>query len=125
MSIASYLETSPLFEIAKYTGTPPMDGVPFTGYPRQHPFEPEKLIFVLDPLGTHPTIVEFKLSDVLVVEDQPSVVTEQGESLKVVKIWVRKGAFGVIHEPFEVQDTPHFINTSRSLHERLVRSMNR
>ncbi|AEJ19333.1 hypothetical protein [Gracilinema caldarium] len=125
MSISTYLETAPLFEITKYSGNPPKDGVVFSGYPRQHPFEPEKLIFVYDPLGTNPIIMEFKLCDILFVEDQPSVVTETGESLRIVKIWVRKGAYGVIHEPFEVQDTLQFINTSRSLHERLLRSLNK
>ncbi|MCA1950900.1 hypothetical protein [Gracilinema caldarium] len=125
MSISTYLETAPLFEIAKYSGKPPLDGIPFSGYPRQHPFEPEKLIFVVDPLGTSPTIMEFKLCDVLYVEDLPSAVTETGESIRIVKIWVRKGAYGVIHEPFEVQDSLQFINTSKSLHERLLRSLNR
>jgi hypothetical protein len=125
MSISTYLETAPLFEITKYSGTPPKDAVAFSGYPRQHPFEPEKLIFVFDPLGTNPVIMEFKLCDILFVEDQPSAVTETGESLRIVKIWVRKGAYGVIHEPFEVQDTLQFLNTSRSLHERLLRSLNK
>lgn len=124
MSISIYLETAPLYEIAKYTGAPPKDAVAFSGYPRQHPFEQDKLIFVLDPMGTHPTIIEFKLNDIVFVEDQPSMVTETGESLRMVKIWVRKGAFGVIHEPFEVQDSLQFFNTSRTLHERLLRSLN-
>lgn len=125
MSISTYLETAPLFEIVKYSGTPPKDGVAFTGYPRQHPFEQDKLIFVLDPLGTNPVIMEFKLCDIIFVEDLPSMVTETGESLKLVKIWVRKGAYGVIHEPFEVQDSLQFLNTSRSLHERVLRSLNK
>lgn len=124
MSISTYLETAPLYEIVKYSGKPPQEGVILSGYPRKHPFESEKLIFVVDPLGTNPTIIEFKLSDILFAEDQPSVVTETGESLRIIKIWVRKGAYGVIHEPFEVQDSIHFINTSKNLHERLLRSLN-
>lgn len=125
MSITTYLETAPLYEITKYTGNPPKDGVSFSGYPRQHPYEPEKLIFILDPLGSNPIIMEFKLCDILFIEDQPAMVTESGESLRMVKIWVRKGAYGVIHEPFEVQDSLQFLHTSRTLHERLLRSLNK
>jgi len=123
MSIATYLGTAPILEIAKYSGQPPRDAVAFTGYPRQHPFEGEKLIFVNDPLGDAPTIIEFKLADILHVEELPSAVTETGEGIRLVRIWVRRGAYGIIHEPFEVDDPIRFIKTSRELHERLLRSL--
>jgi len=121
MSIASYLGTAPLFEITKYSGAPPKDAVAFKGYPRQHPFEHDKLIFVYDPLGDAPTILEFKVADILHVEELPQAVTESGESIRLVKIFVRQGAYGVIHEPFEVRDTVRFMNTSKDLHDRLLR----
>lgn len=123
MSIGSYLGTAPLYEIEKLSGHPPKDAVPFKGYPRQHPYDPDKLIFVFDPLGTAPTIIELKLSDIQYVEDLPSVVKESGEGVPMVKIWVRRGAFGVIHEPFEVQDEIRFINTSKELHDKLMRGL--
>jgi hypothetical protein len=122
MSIASYLGTAPLFEIAKYSGGPPQDAVAFTGAPRQHPFELDKLILVFDPLGEAPAIMEFKLADVVYVEDLPSPVTERGEGFRLVKIWVHRGAFGVIHEPFEVQDPVRLMKNSKELHERVMRS---
>jgi hypothetical protein len=122
MSIASYLGTAPLFEIAKYSGGPPQDAVAFSGAPRQHPFELDKLILVFDPLGETPSIMEFKLVDVIHVEDLPSPVTERGEGFRLVKIWVRRGAFGVIHEPFEVQDPIRLMKNSKDLHERVMRS---
>jgi hypothetical protein len=122
MSIGTYIETSQLFEIAKYRGGTPKDAVPFTGVPRQHPYEAEKLIFVNDPLGQSPAIMEFKLNDVVHIEDLPSPVTERGEGMRLVKMWVRKGAFGIIHEPFEVQEPIRHMKDSTELHERIMRS---
>ena len=122
MSIATYLETSPLFEIAKYSGGVPQDAVTFTGAPRQHPFESDKILLVRDPLGDDPTIMEFKILDVVHVEDLPSPVTERGEGLHLVKLWVRRGSFGIMHVPFEVQDPIRLMKDSRELHERIMRS---
>lgn len=122
MSIGSYLETSPLFEIAKYGGGPPKDAVAFTGVPRSHPYETEKLILVNDPLGSAPAIMEFKLCDIVHVEDLPSPVTERGEGLRLVRLWVRRGSFGIIHEPFEVQEPIRLMKDSSELHERIMRS---
>jgi hypothetical protein len=104
MSISSYLEALPLNEIEKYNKGLPKDSVPFTGYPRQHPSDKSKLILIHDPLGENPRVMEFKLDNVTRVEEIPSPVTTAGEGVRLVKLWVRKGAIGVIMEPFEVQE---------------------
>jgi len=101
----NYLEMLPLSGIAKYSGTKPKDALPFAGYPRQHPSEKNKLILVYDPLGPTPTVMEFKLDDILFVEDIPSAVTEDGEGVPLVKLWIRRGSHGVILEPFEVNES--------------------
>lgn len=123
MSITSYLGTAPLFEIEKYSEGTPKDGLAFTGYPKQHPYDPDKFILVVDPLGDETTIVEFKNSDIQHAKDLPSVVNEAGESVRIVKVWIRNGSFGVIHEPFEVNDSLRFINASRELHKRLLKNI--
>jgi hypothetical protein len=122
MSIVTYLETAPLSEVEKYHGGPPKDAVSFSGAPRQHPFEKDKLILVREPLSDAPAILEFKLADIAYVEDLPSPVTEHGEGFRQVRLWVRKGAFGIMHEPFEVQDPLRFMKDSSALHERVIRS---
>jgi hypothetical protein len=48
------------------------------------------------------------------------MVTESGEGIPLVKIWVRKGARGVLLEPFEVDDPIQFINKSRDKNGRLL-----
>jgi hypothetical protein len=118
MSVGTYLETLPLSEVAKYSGGPPKNAFPFAGYPRQHPSEKNKLILVYDPLGSNPSILEFKIEDVLYVEEMHSAVNPNGEGVPLVKLWVRKGAHGVIMEPFEVDEPVQFVNKKEELRER-------
>jgi len=103
MDKINYLEMLPLSSITKYAKGKQNDGVPFIGFPRVHPSEKNKLILVNDPLGDEPTVLEFKHDDILFVEEVPSAVTESGEGVPLVKLWIRRGAFGVKLEPFEVK----------------------
>jgi hypothetical protein len=121
MSIGSYLETLPLSEIAKHPGGPPKGAFPFTGYPRQHPSEKDKLILIYDALGLNPTVLEFRIEDVLYVEELHSAVTQSGEGIPLVKLWLRKGAHGVILEPFEVDDPVKFAGKAQELRDRFLR----
>jgi hypothetical protein len=116
------LESLPLSGIAKYTEGPPKKSVPFTGYPRQHPSEKGKLVLIYDPLGAKPSILEFKIEDVLYVEELHSAVTQAGEGVPLVKLWVRKGAHGVIMEPFQVGDQVQFADKQEELRERFQKS---
>jgi hypothetical protein len=122
MSIGSYLESLPLSGIAKYTEGPPKESVPFAGYPRQHPSEKGKLVLIYDPLGVKPSILEFKIEDVLYVEELHSAVTQAGEGVPLVKLWVRKGAHGVIMEPFQVGDHVQFADKQEELRERFQKA---
>jgi hypothetical protein len=110
MDAISYLETRPLNKISKYPEGPPRDTVPFTGFSQQHPSDKYKLILVNDPLGDNPTVMEFKLEDILYAEEVHSAVTESGEGVPLIRLWIRRGARGVILEPFEVQDPIRMVN---------------
>jgi hypothetical protein len=96
VSIRKYLGTEPLHEVTRYSarGGRAADNVAFTGAPRKHPYDPEKLVL----------IYEIRLQDVAHVDERPSLVTEGGESLPMVRLWVRKGALGLRYEPFVVAD---------------------
>jgi hypothetical protein len=100
----SYLEALPVSKIAKYTKGPSPDSLPFTGYLRQHPSEKNKIILIFDPLGENPRVIEFRTEDVFYAEELHSAVTQAGEGVPLIKLWIRKGAHGVILEPFEVND---------------------
>lgn len=105
MDVFGYLETLPLNGIVKYHALqPPKDGVPFTGCVRQHPSEKNKLLLISDPLGEKRRILEFSIEDALHAEELPQAVTENGEGVPLVKLWIRKGALGMILEPFEVAE---------------------
>jgi inorganic pyrophosphatase len=107
----NYLEMLPVSNIAKYSKGHPGDGIPFTGYPRANLFEKDKLILVNDPLGPEPVVLEFKLEDILYVEEIPSAVTKSGEGVPLVKLWIKRGSAGMIIEPFEVDE----VNTPAKL----------
>ena len=111
-----YLESIPLNSIVKSSGRPPKNAVPFTGYPQSHPSDKDKILLVYDPLGVNPSLMEFKIGDMLFIEDIPQAVTESGKGIPLVKIWVRRGARGVLLEPFEVDDPIQFINKGRDKH---------
>jgi inorganic pyrophosphatase len=115
--MGSYLEYLPSNKIARYTKGHPRDGVAFTGYPQQHPTDKNKLILVYDPMGDSPAVLEFKIDDVLFAEDLPQAVTEKGEGIPLVKLWVRRGAHGMLLEPFEVDDSVHFLELRRQQKE--------
>jgi len=118
----NYLEMLPVSSIAKYAKGHPGDGIPFTGYPRAHPSEKNKLILVNDPLGSEPVVLEFKLDDVLFVEEIPSAVTEDGEGIPMIKLWIQRGAVGMIIEPFEVNDPVQFASKVRTVKERVMQN---
>ena len=104
----NYLELLPINKVVKYSEVPPKNGVPFIGYPQQHPAEKNKLILVYDPLVKSPAVLEFKLDDILYVEEMPNAVTEKGEGIPFVKLWIRRGARGMFLEPFEVDEPTQF-----------------
>ncbi|MDR1429831.1 MAG: hypothetical protein LBI85_06030 [Spirochaetaceae bacterium] len=108
MDTVNYLEILSFHSIAKSSGAQIRDAVPFTGFPKIHPSDKGKFILVSDPLGDEPVVLEFNIEDVLFAEELHSAVTTEGEGVPLVKIWVRRGAFGVILEPFEVQEPLQF-----------------
>ncbi len=117
MTIRSYLQKAGIFEIEKYSSHPnySKDCVAFTGAPRKHPNDPDKLILISDPFSTNTIFFEFKMDDIKHMEELPSIVSETGESLKIVKIWVKKGSLGLKYEPFVVEDTLRYLHDTEVL----------
>jgi len=103
MSIQKYLNAAPHYEITRYKSENfEKHCIPFSGTPKKHPYDPEKLLLIQNPFSDHTIFFEFKLKDIEHADDLPSIVTEEGESLSMVKIWVKKGSFGLKYYPFEV-----------------------
>ncbi|MDR0511723.1 MAG: hypothetical protein LBG93_01275 [Treponema sp.] len=104
----TYLESLPINKITKYSSGHQKSAVPFVGYPKQHPTEKSKIILIYEPLGDNPAVLEFKLDDITRIEEVSQAVTEQGEGIPMIKLWVRRGAHGMFLEPFEVSEPARF-----------------
>lgn len=106
MTVRKFLENTKKFELEAYKEFPNLllDHVPFTGTPRKHPYNKEKIILTADPFSTQPLHYEFNIEDIEGVEELPSQVTLEGQSVSMLRIWVRKGSIGVKSIPFIVED---------------------
>jgi inorganic pyrophosphatase len=84
--------------------------VAFSGSPQRHPYDPEKVILVADPYSTHNLFYEFHKVDIAYVEELASIVNLEGETVTMVRVWIKKMSIGLRCSPFIVEDTagePH------------------
>ncbi len=79
--------------------------VSFIGSPSKHPYEQDKFILIKDPISEHTEFIEFIKEDVLFVEDLPSLLTNDNESVSMKKVWIKEGSTGLRMEPFIVAKT--------------------
>jgi len=119
MSLSDYL-AEPFYEIQAYRSSPPQDAVGFIGSPRQHPYDDGKIILITEPQEGESAVYEFRASDILAAQDLPSPVTESGESYRIVRLWIQRGAVGLRYEPFEVDTPLRFMNDSRKLRDKVL-----
>lgn len=119
MSVTRYIDTQPLYNLAKYKSK--IDyrncAVSFTGSARKHPYDQEKLLLVSDPFTSHTIFYEFKITDIVHYDDLPGIATDSGENLMMIRLWINKGSLGLRYEPFEVDDPLRFMNDSELLHQ--------
>jgi len=79
--------------------------VAFSGSPQRHPYDREKIILVADPYSTHNFFYEFYKGDIAYVEELPSIVNVDGETVTMVRAWIKKMSIGMRCAPFIVGDT--------------------
>lgn len=106
MTVKNLLKHAERFEVDTYK---PRDfresHISFMGAPEKHPSAPDKIILVPDPFSANISYYEFAAADVAGVEELPSLVDAEGTSVKMCRVWVRKGSVGVRSTPFVVEDT--------------------
>src|SRR5512145_863534 len=122
MDLAVRLEEYPLSDLVRYSSSAPRDAVAFSGTLRKHPYEDDKFILIAEEAGSEPTILEFRATDVVGVDERPSIVDEAGASRSVTRLWVRRGSIGLRYEPFEVDEPLRFRGLDRALHYRAARA---
>ena len=79
--------------------------VAFAGSPQRHPYDSDKVILIADPYSTNTHYYEFNKDDLSFLEELPSIVNTEGETVNVVRIWVKKMSVAVCCTPFMVADT--------------------
>jgi len=109
MVIKNFPQEVRRFEIDTYAMPNNLKGlkkthVPFSGSPLKHPYDPKKVILVPDPYSSNPFYYEFKSEDITYAEKLPSIVDLEGETVTMVKFWVKKMRLGILCTPFRVEE---------------------
>lgn len=105
MTIDTFLELKDNLELQKYVRSPDFDKkdcCSFYGSPKKHPYEKNRVVLVTDPFSEHTFYYEFNIKDILSIEEQPSITNMEGESVSMVRLWVKKKSVGLQCMPFLV-----------------------
>ena len=126
MTVKTLLEKAAKYEIEPYKKIRnlPATHVPFTGAPQKHSLDKEKLILVVDPFSSNTFYYEFAMADIEHAERLPSLVNTEGDSVTMVRIWVRKGSLSVRCTPFVVEDTRRRLKDAGIPHGWLIKEDN-
>ncbi len=119
MAVKNYLDTQPLHDIMRYKSHVDIEkeAVAFIGAPRAHPYDEEKMLLIKEPFSADTLFYEFNVSDILQVDDMPSLGTDSGRNVNMARIWVKKGSLGMRIEPFEVDTPLKFLKDSEILQQ--------
>ncbi len=105
MTIDKFLKLKDSLELKKYVRSLDFEKkncCSFYGSPKKHPYEKTRVILVADPFSEHTFYYEFNFEDILSIEEQPSITNLEGESVSMVRLWVKKKSIGLQCTPFKV-----------------------
>ena len=110
MPITKILESSREFEIQTYKKPEDirqmnLTHVSFSGTPLHHPYDNEKVVMLADPSSSNTLYYEFFSKDISYAEHLENIVDPEGNTLSIVRIWVKKKSVGIRCTPFLVEDT--------------------
>ena len=110
MQILNYLQETKKFEIQTYEKPKNVHRlkethIAFSGSPRKHPYNPDRVILIVDPFSTNTFYYEFETKDISYMEEIPSIVNLDGKTIAMVRLWIKKMSVGIRCTPFIVQDT--------------------
>lgn len=105
MSIINFLELKEKFEIQTHGKPGSLDKknyIPFSGSPKKHPHEPGWVILIADPFSDNTFYYEFRVEDIAFAEELANIANLKGESVPMVRIWVKKQSIAIRCTPFIV-----------------------
>ena len=110
MTFESYPQEALKFQIQAYKKPKDLHvlrqtHVSFSDSPQKHPYDPDKVIIIADPFSTNNLYYEFNKDDISYVEELPNLVSLDGSTIAVVRVWVKKLSVAIRCSPFIVEDT--------------------
>lgn len=95
-------------EIEQFSDTEKLhkEAIPYVGCPRKNEAEPSKIYLNPSPFMNHSSLLEFKIEDIIFIEDFETVSSADGLPTPLVKIWVKKGSIALKLDYFVVQEMP-------------------
>jgi len=79
--------------------------VPFAGSPLRHPHDENKVLLVTDPHNVCVSWLEFATRDISYAEKLANVTNADGETVPMVRFWLRKGATAIRSTAFVIEET--------------------
>ncbi len=111
MTLIHRVDVKEKFEVQAYEKPQTMDmhtHIPFSGSPRKHPSENDKILLIADPFTTNTFYYEFKVADIGFAEELSNMTNIDGDAIPMARIWVKKQSIGVRCTPFLVDAlVPH------------------
>lgn len=110
MKVPAFLQETKKFEIQAYEKPKDLrmlkdSHVGFSGTPRKHPYDADKVILIVDPYSTNTFYYEFRTEDIDYLEELPSIVNLEGKSITMVRLWIKMMSIAVRCTPFVVRET--------------------
>ena len=103
MSQLKLLEQGLAYDIQPYQGEGNLeaDAIAFSGALRQH-YNPNMVVLLSRPLESDGVIYEFRVDDILHIEEIDHLTRQDGLTVEQVRVWVRKGSLAMKMQPFQV-----------------------
>ncbi len=105
MSNINFPDLKEKFEIQTYANIKNVDRsnhTPFSGSPKKHPYDKSRVILVADPFSDNTFYYEFRATDITFAEELSSITNIDGESIPMVRIWVKNNSVAIHCNPFIV-----------------------
>ena len=69
---------------------------------KKHPLDPEQIILIPDPYNRSSPYLEFCKPDITHMEKLATIVNQEGETVTMARIWLKKGSVATQCTPFQV-----------------------
>ncbi len=111
MPIDNFLKLKERLELKKYVKSDNIDKnryIPFSGSPRKHPYEQTRVILIVDPFSENTFFYEFNIEDIAFVDELSSIANLKGDSVSIVRLWVKRQTIALQCTPFIVDSLHDF-----------------